>query len=236
MAGRKKSQKRSRGRIVAKWLIGSVLVFVLASILVVLPLRWVDPPTSMFILLDDSGVEPIDHFWMPWEQLGDATALAVIGSEDQRFADHRGLDFKAIRAAVEEQGDRGYLRGASTITQQTVKNLYLWPGRSFVRKGLEAWMTLVAELCLSKKRILEIYLNFAEFGPGIYGVGSASDLYFGKTPRDLSDPEAALLATVLPNPKQLRVSAPTDYLRERQGWIIEQIRRLRREGWLTRID
>ena len=233
--GRKK-QTRSPLRRFAKVAGLLALAAVVLSIALVLPLRWIDPPTSTFMLLDDSGIEPIDHFWVSWDQLGEASALAVIGSEDQRFGDHRGLDFNAIRNAVEEQDERGYLRGASTISQQTVKNLYLWPGRSFARKGLEAWMTLVAEVCLSKRRILEIYLNLAEFGPGIYGVGAASDIYFSKAPANLNDWEAALLAAVLPNPKELRVSAPTGYLLERQAWILKQIQRLRMEGWLTRID
>ena len=187
------------------------------------------------MLLDDSGRSPLLHEWVAWEQLGTTAALAVVASEDQRFADHFGLDFAAIQKAVDEQGERGYLRGASTITQQTVKNVYLWSGRSFVRKGLEAWLTIVAELCLPKRRILEIYLNVAEFGPGIYGVGAAGRYYFGRSPTRLSDREAALLAAVLPNPRHLKVSKPSDYVRERRDWILQHMRRLEREAWITRI-
>ncbi len=188
------------------------------------------------MLGDDSGRHPLLHDWQDWEQLGSAAALAVVAAEDQRFDDHFGLDLASIRDSIEQAQDGGRLRGASTITQQVAKNLYLWPGRSFVRKGLEAWFTLLLETCLGKKRILEIYLNVAEFGPGIYGVGAASRYYFGKPPSRLYDSEAALLAAVLPNPKQLRIEEPSVYVRERQAWILGQMQRLRREGWLTRLD
>ena len=227
--------KKQQGRAL-KWAGIAAASFAAASVLVVLPLRWLDPPTSMFMLLDDSGVKPIAYKWVDWDAMASAAPLAVVGSEDQRFADHFGVDLKAIRKAVAESESRGYLRGASTITQQTVKNLYLWRGRSFLRKGLEAWLTLVAETCLSKQRILEIYLNIAEFGPGIYGIGAASDIYFGKKPAALNDWETALLAAALPNPKALKVRNPSDELRERQAWIIRQVQRLRREDWLTRIE
>ena len=214
----------------------AVVGLVAVSVLLVLPLRWLDPPTSAFMLQDGSGREPLLHEWVAAGELGTHAALAVVASEDQRFADHFGLDFKAIKKAVDEQDKRGYLRGASTITQQTVKNLYLWPGRSLLRKALEAWMTLVAEACLPKHRILDIYLNIAEFGPGIYGVGAASQHYFGRSPDQLSRAQAALLAAVLPNPKRLRVEAPSDYVRERQSWIQANVARLEREGWITRIS
>jgi monofunctional biosynthetic peptidoglycan transglycosylase len=211
------------------------LLLVAASVLLVLPLRLVDPPTTAFMLQDASGRDPLLHEWVGWHGLGTTAPLAVVASEDQRFADHNGLDFRAIQKALDERDERGSLRGASTLSQQTVKNLYLWPGRSFLRKGLEAWLTLVAEVCLPKQRILEIYLNVAEFGPGIYGVGAASHHYFGKPPAELNKYEAALLAAVLPNPRVLAVSNPSDELRKRQRWIMSQIDRLRREGWITRI-
>ena len=234
MARQRKPAKR-KGQWL-RWAGIAVAAFVVASVLLVLPLRWFDPATTMFMLLDDSGVEPIAHEWVDWDAMASAAPLAVVGSEDQRFADHFGVDLKAIKKAVEEQDERGYLRGASTISQQTVKNLYLWRARSFVRKGLEAWLTLVAEACLPKQRILEIYLNVAEFGPGIYGIGAASDIYFGKAPAALNDWETALLAAALPNPKALKIRNPSEELRERQAWIMKQVQRLRREGWLTRIE
>lgn len=234
MARRKKKTSRRR-----RWLKGAAIAALLlaaTSVLLVLPLAVVDPPTTAFMLQDESGRDPLMHEWVAWSGLGTSMPLAVVASEDQRFADHHGLDFRAIRRALEELDERGTLRGASTLSQQTVKNLYLWPGRSYLRKGLEAWLTLVAELSLPKQRILEIYLNIAEFGPGIYGVGAASRHYFGKPPAALNDREAALLAAVLPNPRKLAVRNPSEKLRERQRWIITQIARLRREDWITRIS
>lgn len=201
-----------------------------------LPLRWLDPATTAFMLRDGSGRDPLLHEWRDWNRLGSAVALAVVAAEDQRFGHHFGLDLDSIRDSIEQSQQRGTLRGASTISQQVAKNLYLWPGRSFVRKGLEAYFTLLLELFLPKKRILEIYLNIAEFGPGIYGVAAASGHYFGKPPSRLYDAEAALLAAVLPNPVALRVAEPSDYVRERQAWILGQMQRLRREGWLTLLD
>ena len=231
---RKTKNKRKRSRILK--FVGYVLFFfAVCSVLLVLPLRWFDPPTSAFMMQDGSDRRPLLHDWVNSEELGTNAALAVVASEDQRFADHHGVDLKAIKRAVDEKDDRGYLRGASTITQQTVKNLYLWPGRSFARKALEAWLALVADSCLSKQRILDIYLNIAEFGPGIYGVGAASDYFFGVSPAQLDKTQAALLAAVLPNPRKLSVSDPSDYVRERQAWIRVNLERLEREGWITRI-
>ena len=211
-------------------------VVVTLSFALILPLRWLEPATTAFMLEDDSSREPLLHEWVDWDRLGSAPALAVVGAEDQKFADHFGFDVRSIRDSLEEAEDGGRMRGASTISQQTVKNLYLWPGRSFLRKGLEAWLTIVAEISLPKRRILEIYLNIAEFGPGIYGFGAASRYYFGKPPSRLSDAEAALLAAVLPNPRRLHADRPSRYVRERQLWILAQMRRLRREGWLTRLE
>lgn len=231
-------RRKKKTSLRKRWLRRVVIValtFALASVLLILPLRWVNPVTTAFMLQDDSGRAPVLHEWVAWEEMGTTAALAVVASEDQRFADHFGLDFTAMRKAVDEQGERGYLRGASTISQQTVKNLLLWPGRSFVRKGLEAWFALVAEICLSKRRILEIYLNVAEFGPGIYGIGAASRYFFGRTPAQLSGREAALLAAVLPNPGRLHVNDPSDYVHERRAWILMHMRRMEREGWITRI-
>jgi monofunctional biosynthetic peptidoglycan transglycosylase len=232
----RKRKTRSRWRRWSIRLAFGVLAVVIVSVLMVLPLRWIDPVTSSFMLQDDSGRDPVLHAWVPWEQIGAAAALAVVAAEDQRFADHFGLDLHAISKSIEQQDKRGGLRGASTISQQVTKNLFLWSGRSFVRKGLEAWLTGVAELCLPKRRILEIYLNIAEFGPGVYGIGAASRYFFRTVPSRLTDSEAALLAAVLPNPRRLQMDQPSDYVRERQRWILGQMQRLRREGWITRLE
>jgi len=228
-------KNRSRGRRWSKRLAFGVLAAVTVSFLMVLPLRWMDPVTSAFMLQDGSGRDPLLHAWVSWEQLGSTAAIAVVAAEDQRFADHFGLDLSAISKSIKEKDKRGGLRGASTISQQVTKNLFLWSGRSFVRKGLEAWLTVVSELCLPKVRILEIYLNIAEFGPGVYGVGAASSYYFQTIPSRLTDSEAALLAAVLPSPHWLDVDSPSEYVRERQRWILAQMHRLRREGWFTSL-
>jgi monofunctional biosynthetic peptidoglycan transglycosylase len=188
----------------------------------------------MFMFFDAS--DEFRYEWVAWDGIGTNVALAAIAAEDQRFADHFGVDLHAIQKSIAEQDDRGKLRGASTITQQTVKNLYLWSGRSFVRKGLEAWFALIAEACLSKRRILEIYLNIAELGPGIYGVGAASRHYYGKAPDRLRNVEAATLAAVLPSPRRYRVINPTPFVSKRRDWILTQMERLERERWITRID
>ncbi|MDH5622309.1 MAG: monofunctional biosynthetic peptidoglycan transglycosylase [Gammaproteobacteria bacterium] len=235
MAVSKRKKQRAKWQRWLRYAGAAMLAFVFGSVLLVLPLRWLEPATTAFMLLDDSGRNPLLHEWVDWPQLGTGIALAAVASEDQRFADHFGLDPTAIRKSLGEQETRGYLRGASTISQQTAKNLFLWRGRSFVRKGLEAWFTLVLEICLPKRRILEIYLNIAEFGPGIYGAGAASQQFFGVMPKWLTDRQAALLAAVLPNPRKLRADQPTDYLWQRSDWIVRQMWRLRREGWMTRI-
>ncbi len=213
----------------------AIALFVLASLALTLPLRWFDPPTSAFMLRDKSGRIPVAYDWVDWDAIGSAAVLAVVAAEDQKFKAHFGLDIESIRDSIETSRKGGRLRGASTISQQVAKNLYLWSGRSFVRKGLEAWFTLLLETFLSKRRILEIYVNIAQFGPGIYGVGAASDHYFHKAPGRLNDREAALLAAVLPNPVRMDVASPSSYVRERQAWILGQMARLRREGWLVNL-
>jgi len=232
---KRKTKKKSRGvlgLIVRRMLVG-ILIVIGLSWVVVLPFRWIDPPITAFMLQDSSGRNPLLHEWAPWSDLGDATPIAVVASEDQKFADHFGFDLKSIRESVGDFNDGAPLRGASTITQQVAKNMYLWPGKNFLRKGVEAYFTLLIEASWPKKRILEIYLNIAEFGPGIYGVGAASEHYFGRSPGSLDNAEAALLAAVLPNPKQLSVDRPTQYVRDRQNWIVRQMGRLQRQRWIT---
>lgn len=229
---KKKPSKRSRWR----YLLYAAIVMVGASIALVLPLRWQAPTTTAFMLQDQSGRIPVSFDWRDWDALGKQAALAVIAAEDQKFSQHPGFDLDSILSSVEARRDGGRLRGASTISQQLAKNLYLWPGRNFLRKGLEAWFTAFIELCLPKRRILEIYLNIVELGPGIYGVEAASRNYFGKPAAALDRREAALLAAVLPNPRQYNVLQPSLYVRQRQHWIIGQMARLEREGWLTTLD
>ena len=202
------------------------LILLFASVLLLF--RYVNPPGSAF-MLSYSLANPHKEVQQQWVSLDDISPwmpLAVVASEDQRFPDHWGVDFSAIRTALAEYHAGEGLRGASTITQQTAKNLFLWNGRSFVRKTLEAGLALALEGAWTKRRILEVYLNVAEFGPGIYGVEAASRVYFGVPARHLSAEQAARLAAVLPNPKRLSVTSPSPYVRERVFWIRGQMEQL----------
>ncbi|MBS9442867.1 monofunctional biosynthetic peptidoglycan transglycosylase [Photorhabdus heterorhabditis] len=175
--------------------------------------------------------------WIEQEQISPNIALAVIAAEDQKFPQHWGFDLDAIGKAFEHnKNDLGRLRGASTISQQTVKNLFLWNGRSWLRKGLEAGMTFAIELGWTKSRILTVYLNIAEFGEGIFGVEEASRHYFHKSASKLTMSEAALLAAVLPNPHRYKVNAPSAYVLQRQQWILRQMRLLGGVSYLKKNE
>ena len=163
--------------------------------------------------------------------------LAVIAAEDQKFPDHWGFDIAAIEKAVaHNERNENRVRGASTLSQQTAKNLFLWDGRSYVRKGLEAGLTLGMEVVWTKRRILTVYLNIAEFGDGIFGVEEASQRYFHKPASRLTASEAALLAAVLPNPIRFKANAPSGYVRQRQQWILRQMRQLGGESFLAQNE
>lgn len=203
----------------------------IAFVLILLVFRFVPPPTTAFMLQSDY---PVTQDWINIDQLPPQVPLAVIGSEDQRFPDHFGVDFTAITKALSQYDDGEGLRGASTITQQTAKNLFLWPGRSFIRKGLEAGLAISLEAVWGKKRILEVYLNVAEFGKGIYGVEAASQHYFGKSARHLSANQAARLAVLLPSPRKRDPNHLTPNLLERVAWIERQMQQLG-AGYLTPI-
>ncbi|WP_237386566.1 monofunctional biosynthetic peptidoglycan transglycosylase [Xenorhabdus sp. Sc-CR9] len=171
--------------------------------------------------------------WIAQHQISPYMALAVIAAEDQKFPKHWGFDFDAIETAIAHNKKyQRRIRGASTISQQTAKNLFLWEGRSWVRKGLEAGLTSILELFWSKKRILTVYLNIVEFGNGIFGVEAAAQHYFGKPARRLTASEAALLAAVLPNPHRYKVNAPSAYVLQRQKWILWQMKLMGGENYL----
>jgi monofunctional glycosyltransferase len=220
--------KRSRG--LPGLVVRSVAWLLALTVLLVLPLRWLPPLTSSFMvqnwLAQRSLKAHVAYDWVPRTAISRQAALAVMASEDQKFLAHPGFDTEAIRKAWQRNGRSKTLRGASTISQQVAKNLWLWPGRSWLRKGLEAWFTLWVELLWPKERILEIYLNIAQFGPHVFGVGAAADAFFGKPAAKLNAPEAALLAAVLPNPRLLDVRNPSRYVRRRQSWIQGQARSL----------
>ncbi|MEM6161694.1 monofunctional biosynthetic peptidoglycan transglycosylase [Erwinia sp. P6884] len=170
--------------------------------------------------------------WVKRDAIADWMPLAVIASEDQKFPTHWGFDVQAIQSVLDNDGGR--MRGASTITQQTAKNLFLWDGRSWIRKGIEAGLTLGIETVWTKRRILTVYLNVAELGPGIFGVEEASQRFFHKPASRLTMSEAALLAAVLPNPIRFRADAPSAYVRQRQQWILRQMRQLGGESFIQK--
>lgn len=217
-------------------------LLVVVPVAVVLALRWVAPPTSAFMLQarfgglgDEPSCARVAYRWVSWPRISEHAKLAVIAAEDQRFARHWGLDLESIGDAIEDRGDGAPMRGASTISQQVVKNLFLWPGRSWLRKGAEAYLALVLELTWPKQRILEVYLNVAQFGPCTFGVGAASRGFFGVAPSALSRRQAALLAAVLPNPVALRADRPSSYVEDRVQWIQGQMRQLGGARYLERL-
>ncbi|MEY2853656.1 MAG: monofunctional biosynthetic peptidoglycan transglycosylase [Pseudomonadota bacterium] len=201
----------------AAWLLALALpAALLASLLAVIALRYVEPPTTAFMARarvaswfdEDPRPYTLHHEWRDLSQISPQLQLAVIAAEDQRFPEHNGFDFKQIRKALDEAENGGRARGASTISQQVAKNLFLWPGHSWFRKGLEAWFTLLIEWTWPKHRILEMHLNIAEFGRGIYGAEGAARAHFGKSAARLNKQEAARLAVVLPNPIRLNAKRP----------------------------
>jgi len=208
----------------------SVLGAVALTVLLVLPLRWLPPVTTSFIVQNWLGQKSLSadvrYQWVPREQISRTAALAVLAAEDQKFFHHYGFDFDSIRKVWGRNGQGSPVRGASTISQQVTKNLWLWPERSWFRKGLEAWLTLWVEWLWPKERILETYLNIAQFGPQVFGVEAAARQYFRKPAAALNEPEAALLAAVLPNPRQFRVTNPSVYTRRRQQWVQQHARLL----------
>ncbi len=235
--------RRSLGARIVRGLLWVVAGWLLLTGGTVLLLRWVDPPTSAFMLRErvvawwgDDDAFRFRHEWADWKAISQQAKVAVIAAEDQKFPDHWGFDFQSIGDALEDRRNGGSSRGASTLTQQVAKNLFLWPGQSWVRKGLEAWFTLLIETLWSKQRILEVYLNVAEFGKGIYGVGAASSVFYKKPAARLNAQEAALLAAVLPNPKRFRVTAPSNYVRGRQRWIQGQMRALGGAALVKQLD
>jgi len=232
------------GRLL-KWIAIAILSCVLLSVLAVVTLRWVDPPTSAFMLenrltalAEGDHAYRTDYEWQDLENISPHAAIAVVASEDQQFPFHAGFDFNSIRESVRvsEKGKKKHLRGASTISQQVAKNLFLWNGYSFIRKGLEAYLTVIMELTWPKERILEVYLNIAEFGRGIYGVQAASERFFHKPAARLSSSEAATLAAVLPNPIKMHADKPSAYVSERREQILGQMRALGGASYLEALE
>jgi monofunctional glycosyltransferase len=193
----------------------------------ILIIWFVNPPVTLTMIGSLLRGEGLKRDYVPIENISKHARLAVIAAEDQLFPDHFGFDMKGIQAAMEfNENNTGKLRGGSTISQQVAKNVFLWQGRSYFRKGLEAYFTLWIELLYSKKRILELYLNVAEMGKGVYGIEAASLHYFKKNAMDLSQRDAASIAACLPSPRTYNAKAPSRYLNRRIGWIQKQMRQL----------
>lgn len=210
-----------------RWLLRLALGVVGLTAILVVPLRWFDPPTSAFMLRDGLlHQRSVDQRPVPPERISPNLALAVIAAEDQNFPNHWGFDTREIRRALDTYRQGGNLRGASTITQQLAKNLYLWPGQSWPRKALESWFTGWLELFLPKRRILDIYLNIVEFDEGVYGAEAAARYYFDTSAAELVPAQAALLAAALPAPKRYNPAVPDAFLKQRQQWILEQMQNL----------
>ncbi len=202
--------------------------FLLISILLVVVYKWVPVPATplMVIRYFEHPEESVRHDWVPIEEISPNLQLAVVASEDQNFLNHNGFDYKAIQKAIEENRNGKRTRGASTISQQTAKNVFLWPQRSWVRKGFEAYFTFLIELFWSKERILEVYLNSIEMGKGVYGAEAASNFWFGKSASRLSPYEAAAIAAVLPNPREYRANPASSFIQQRKNWIVRQMQNL----------
>ncbi len=234
--------KRRRGpaRRALRGLLLAALAWAGVTVAAVVALRWIDPPFTTFMatdrishLLDDSY--EFRHEWREWGQISKHAAMAVVAAEDQKFPQHHGFDFKQIDKALADAERGRRVRGASTISQQVARNIFLWRGQSWFRKGLEAGITVLIELCWSKQRILEVYLNVAEFGRGTYGVQAASRRYFHKDATRLNRSEAALLAAVLPAPTRFKVQAPSAYVKRRQAWIQRQMTALGGTSYLAQL-
>jgi monofunctional glycosyltransferase len=205
----------------------------LLTVLQVLALRWIDPPTSAFMLAHRGDVA---YEWRDLDAISRELPIAVVAAEDQKFPTHNGFDVDAIRDALDEAEAGERRRGASTLSQQVAKNLFLWSGANWLRKGLEAWYTLLIEALWPKHRIVEVYVNVAEFGEGVYGAEAAARRFFGTGAGNLTPAQSALLAAVLPNPKRLDAAKPSNYVRGRQAWIQRQVRQLGGPGYLDGAD
>lgn len=225
-----------------RWILLAMLAWLVLTVVPVLLLRWIPPLTSAFMLearvaalrTGERGYRA-DYHWMSLERISPEAAIAVIASEDQTFPYNYGFDFHSIRSAVRAAQRGKRLRGASTISQQVARNLFLWPGRSFVRKGIEAYFTVLLEALWPKERILEVYLNIAQFGRGVYGVEAAARRFYHEPAARLTAGQAALLAAVLPNPVHWHIERPSRFVAWKQQWILVQMRNLGGAAYLRDV-
>ncbi|MCD6009066.1 MAG: monofunctional biosynthetic peptidoglycan transglycosylase [Pseudomonadota bacterium] len=228
-------------RRLLRYLLLGIAAFVLASLALVMFFRVVPVFGSMVMVerkveawIDGESLD-IRQAWMPWERLSDNAKLAVIAAEDQKFPDHNGFDFGQLRQAIAAWQSGDSLRGASTISQQTAKNLFLWTGRDWLRKALEAWFTVLIETLWTKQRILEVYLNIVEWDSGVFGLEAAAQHYFGVSADQLSVAQASRLAAILPAPRERSAARPSSATLQRSQWIQRQMRQLGGTGYLERL-
>lgn len=214
-----------------------ILGFVILSVVSVIIFRWVPVPITPLMVIrcieqkSDGKEAKMKHDWVPLTEISPKLQLAVVCSEDQNYLKHFGFDWGAIEKAMKENEEGKRVRGASTITQQTAKNVFLWPGRSYIRKAFEVWFTILVEIFWSKERIMEVYLNSIEMGDGIYGAEAASQYWYKKKAIKLTKDEAAGIAAVLPNPLKYRANPPTNYIIKRKTWIKQQM-----NYWGNKLD
>lgn len=225
------------------WLWRLPLLLIVLSVLQVLALRFIDPPFTAFMaarqlqaLGQGDWTFRVAYDWRDLDAIAPALPVALVAAEDQDFANHRGFDFKAIDKARANNARGRKVRGASTISQQLAKNLFLWSGRSWVRKGIEAWYTVLIEALWPKQRILEVYANVAEFGDGIYGAQAAARSYWRKDASQLTPAESARLAAVLPSPRRYSAVRPGPYVQRRARWIERNARQIGGTGYLETLD
>jgi monofunctional biosynthetic peptidoglycan transglycosylase len=202
----------------------TVLFLFIFQLLYIILLKWVDPPITITQLSSWLSGHGLKRDYVGRNAIAPMMKLAVISSEDQLFADHHGFDWKSIKKAMKyNERKPGRIRGASTISQQVAKNVFLWQGRSWIRKGLEVYFTFMIELVWGKKRILEMYLNVIEMGDGIFGIEAAAHYYFNKPAKNLTSEESAMIAACLPNPRRLKVKPPSNYIIARSRWVMQQM-------------
>jgi monofunctional biosynthetic peptidoglycan transglycosylase len=237
------ARKKSFLRRLAWSILGLVVFCIAVSVIAVALLRWVNPPYSAFMAQTQMAAWAkhdrtyvFRHHWVGLNQISPNLPLAVVASEDQKFPEHWGFDVEAIEKAYEMNLHSHRVHGASTISQQVAKNLFLWSGRSYFRKGLEAYFTILIEACWPKQRILEVYLNIAEFGLGTYGAEAAAQRFFHKPAARLTRSDCAVLAAVLPNPDRLSAATPSAYVQQRRDWILGQMQALGGPEMLDEID
>lgn len=216
-------------RWVRRWLVRFAAIVIVVVCGTVLAHRMINPPDTYYMNQETRRLGGIDHQWVPLAEVAPVMARSLVAAEDANFCQHWGFDMAAIRDALED----GAGRGASTITQQVVKNVYLWHGRSWARKAMEAMITPLVEAFWPKRRIIEVYLNVAEFDEGVFGVEAAARHYFGVGPEALSDVQAARLAAILPDPKGRSASRPSDFVRRRAAGILDGAATIRRDGRAT---